>query len=355
MFFLWNNEEEVYTYSEVVAKLRRKVIDYLEKIVAVLRESGEKILEKPGGSCSATGLIPINGSSFKRIGVVDGGSNIISLNIGYLGLVVAIGIIIEDNNVVNRVVAEPEIIPSDPRELGEYETPELVNSVVEKVREALVFETAYKMLDHELDLLVIDGPLIPYGALGKIVVKSRSEYVALTRYRYNVVELYNRGSKTGIPIIGFVKRPRSKYLARKMGLKEFDHVILSSFLRPGNYYPKPPEMIEAKREYFHTEEIFELVNSIKPYYTYLRLTDTTPPYRVDFLFTKNYEAILSYLYHTRTREGIPYIIMKADEETKITRKLVRELYEDALHNCIVKYLKKKPELLTPLLPEHGGL
>ena len=40
---------------------------------------------------------------------------------------------------------------------------------------------------------------------------------------------------------------------------------------------------------------------------------------------------------------------------KIPRRLVRELYEDILHDYIVEYVKDNPNLLIPLLPEYGGL
>jgi hypothetical protein len=294
---------------------------------------------------------------FHKIGVVDGGSNILALNAGYIGIVVSVGIIIEDNHIVGRVISEPEIIPSDPSELPNYESLDNIIGVVDKTREALVFETAYKMLDHDLDLLIIDGPVAPYGALAKIVTKTKSEELAWRRYNSAVIKLHFNVSGKNTSLVGFVKRPRSKYLATLNDFNNFDHVLLANMLKPGEYFPEPPFKLSVHPELFHEAKIQFLVKLMNLRITYLRMTDSTPPYRIDFSVNteKNYREILSYLYSIRTREGIPYIIMKADEETKVTRKLLKELYEDALHSCIVDYIHQDPSKIIPLLPEYGGV
>ena len=87
----------------------------------------------------------------------------------------------------------------------------------------------------------------------------------------------------------------------------------------------------------------------------MKFTETSPPYRIDLgHLTIGHKEILKYLYNIRTREGIPYVIMKVDEETKITRKLIRELYEDALHEYIVNFTDSNLNLIVPVLPEYGG-
>ncbi len=294
---------------------------------------------------------------FHRIGVVDGGSNILALNAGYIGIVVSVGIIIEDNHIVGRIISDPEIIPGDPSELPNYESLDSITSVVDKIREALVFETAYKMLSHDLDLLVIDGPVAPYGALAKIVTKTISEELAWKRYNSAVAKLHFSISGKNTSLIGFVKRPRSKYLATLNSLNSFDHVLLADMLKPGEYFPEPPLKLSDYPGLFHDVRVRLLVELMNLHITYLRMTNSTPPYRIDFSVNteKNYREILGYLYSMRTRDGIPYIIMKADEETKVTRKLLKELYEDALHSCIVDYIRQDPSKIIPLLPEYGGV
>ncbi len=349
------DEEEIYTYSEIIAGIRKALLDYFRELASkMIEETSRK--EEIGITEASRMKVKEYRGEFKRIGVVDGGSSIISLNIGYIGIVASIGIVFEDNRVVKRITEKPVIVPSDPLELPQYENTSIIGSVVDKVREALVFINARRILDEDLDLLIIDGPLIPYGALAKIILRSKSELEAWRMYHDAVLELHRESSRYDTSIIGFVKRPRSKYLASINGWRNFDHVVLSRILSPGEYYPDPPLKLSQRLGLIHDREVAELVEEMKPSTTYIRMNNSTPPYRVDFGYlVHDYKMILSYLYSTRTREGIPYPVMKADEETKITRKLIRELYEDILHAYIVEYIKNDPSLLTPLLPEYGGL
>lgn len=345
----------MYTYSEVVARVRNKLLEYFGKLVEVI-PGGRQIdtgLFVTGVSASCT-RVPSTG--FSRVGVVDGGSGVMALNVGYVGVVSAVGIIIEANRVVERIVAEPSVIPENPADLVQFESPSAVESIVDKVREALVFETAKRIAERGVDLLVVDGPVVPYGALAKKPLGLHEEEVAWLRYRSAVLELHKYATRRGVNLVGFVKRPRSKYIARLQNVSGFDHVVLSSVLKPGEYYPEPPLGLADHLHLFHEPEVAEIVGELKPRITYLKLTDSTPPSRVDFgHLAVDYRAVLSYFYATRTREGVPYVIMKADEEAKITKKLIRELYDDVLHEYIVRYVKNRPDMLVPLLPEYGGL
>ena len=101
--------------------------------------------------------------------VVDGGGSVAPLNMGYIGICAAIAIHISNDRVAGRYVAEPSIIPSDPRDITMYETLDQITSVMDKVREALVFELASDVTKRvKPDLLIIDGPLIPYSALANM-------------------------------------------------------------------------------------------------------------------------------------------------------------------------------------------
>jgi len=346
-----SHEEESYTHPEVIAKIREKLAEYFKTVA----EATERI-DSTGFAGSEIGRLGEHTSGFSKIGVVDGGSNILSLNVGYIGVVTSVGIVIEENRVVARFAADPQIVPSNPRELPEYESPSVIESIIDKTREALVFENALRILREGVDLLVVDGPLIPYGALAKRLMESSSEEEAWRRYRRAVIELHRASINRDVNLVGFVKRPRSRYIASLRGLNGFDHVILSQLLQPGEYYPEPPLELSGLKTVFHEKEVAELVEAIKPRAVYLRLTESTPPYRVDIGHTiRSHRDILSYLYSTRTRDGVPFIIMKADEEAKITRRLIKELYEDILHDYIFTYVASDPRLLSPLLPEYGGV
>jgi len=334
-------------------------LSYISKLAEVLEENRIPHRDsRVGGEPVAIRKSSVNGGRglYERVCVVDGGSSIFPLNAGYVGVVVAVAVLIEESRVADRIIAEPEIVPGDPRELDAYETLDLISSVVDKVREALVFETAVKALKWSPELLIVDGPIIPYGALAKIVARTRSEFEAWERYRSAVLKLHGEASSKSVDVIGFVKRPRTRILARRAGFRGFDHVYLSRVLEPGEYAPDPPQRVAELKEYFHEPEVLEVVEKADLRFTYLRLTSSTPPFRVDFAHTaRDYRDVLAYLYRTRTREGIPYPVMKADEDTKITRKLARELYEDILHTYAVERARGDPRKLIPLLPEYGAV
>lgn len=349
------NEEVITTSPILISKLRDKLIKYFDILaVTALSKSEPKL-----GIGLKVGKIKDEASWLpKDVVVVDGGSSVISLNMGYIGICAAIAIHISKDRVINRYIAEPLIIPSDPKDITMYETLDQITGVIDKVREALVFELASDVAKHtKPDLLIIDGPLIPYSALAKKVVSSRDEFEALRRYRDAVLRLLKVSSGEGINVVGFVKRPRSMFLYR-LGISDeatYDHVYLSRIMGPGEFFPNPPSHLPASEALFHEREILELVSKINPRFTFLRFTYQTPPYRVDLGYlSEDYYNVLSYLYLVRTREGIPYPVMKADEETKLSRKLMRELYEDVLHHYISKLALSgvKPDII-PVLPEYG--
>jgi len=352
-------EERAYTHAQVVARVREKLLSYISKLAEVLEENRVPQREgvvSSGSIATRKSHVDSNSGFYERVCVVDGGSSVFPLNAGYIGVVVAVAVLIEGSRVADRIVAEPEIVPGNPHEVDAYETLDLIGSVVDKVREALVFETAVKALNWNPELLIVDGPIIPYGALAKIVARTRSEFEAWERYRSAVLKLHGEASSKSVDVIGFVKRPRTRLLAGRAGFRGFDHVYLSRELKPGEYAPDPPQRVAELREYFHEPEVFQVVEKADLRFTYFRLTSSTPPFRVDFAHTaRDYRDVLAYLYRTRTREGVPYPVMKADEDTKITRKLARELYEDILHTYAVERARGDPEKLIPLLPEYGGL
>lgn len=347
-------EEEVYTDPDLIIKLREKLVSFLTQIPGTLNQEGdESRVASIGKDCVCSGG---TGWEPERVAVVDGGGNVMALNAGYIGIAAALGILIEGRRVRKREVSEPEIVPPTPSELSYYEAYDQVKSVVDKLREAMVFETAYNLLDEEPDLLIIDGALIPYHALVKPVAGTRLELEAFERYRSAVLRLHASAEKRGVRLIGVVKRPRSKYLSHWLGVDGFDHVVLSRLLDEGEYSPAPPKEPPRVQEALH-EDLYRIVAATRPRFTFLRTSPSQPPYRVDFSHNTAdlYKEILAYLYKTRTREGIPYPLMKVDEEVKITNRLLRELYEDALHDAINKYIEQGFNAIIPVLPEYGGV
>ncbi|MEZ0394452.1 MAG: DNA double-strand break repair nuclease NurA [Desulfurococcaceae archaeon] len=347
--------EEYHVDPFLVMKIRDKLYKYFEALAAkgTSRRRARPVVG--GGTCS-----PATRQDWpRRIGVVDGGSNLLRLSAGYVGIAAAVGIVFEWPRVARRIAAEPELLPEDPSELSRYEDPLIVQRVADRVREAMVFELALKLLEEGLDLLVVDGPLIPYAVIaGRELPEEEAR--ALERYRRAVRELHSRSRGTRTTVIGFVKRPRSKFLHKVFGgEEEYDHVILAGLLGEGEYFPNPPYHLAPEvfgAQVFHDREVRELVEALDLKFTFLKTSPQLPPFRVDFgNVSRDYGPILNFLYATRTRDGIPFAVAKADEEVKITRELIRQLYEDALHYSVVKTLPSDPSAIAPLMPEYGGI
>ncbi|ADM27718.1 NurA domain [Ignisphaera aggregans DSM 17230] len=351
-------EEKIYTNPNLIYLIREKLLKFFSNIASncIEPKAIEKCLNRLKDSRDR---IKSSGWRPRRIGVVDGGSTIIALNSGYIGIAAAIGIVIDGDRVVDRVVAEPIIVPEDVDKLSLFPTQLDIDSVIDKLRESLVFETSANLLDKGIDMIVIDGPLAPYSALGRIVAFEDIERSALERYRDAVLRFHKMSYEYDIDVVGFVKRPRSRYLRRmysECSIDVFDHVLLAMLLSDGEYFPSIPREIIPEPDIIRRHEIRDIVDIIKPRFIYTRFSSSMPPYRVEFGQLENdFRDILGYLYSSRTREGIPYIVMKVDEEVKMSRKLIRDLYDDVRHEYIVKFSGRGYNALIPILPEFGEL
>jgi len=359
MYSRKQEEVEVYPNPDLVARLRDKLIEFFNSLADVLDSSTAvslsdciRVLEDLRGRIVSPSWRP------RRVGVVDGGSSILSLSAGYVGVVASIGVVIDGDRVVEKVVSEPIVFPETPKELVNYYDEEVVDSVVDKLRESLVFETSVELLKRGVDLLIVDGPVAPYAALGRIVAEERIEKEALMRYREAVLKLHREAHSYGVDVVGFVKRPRSRSLKRLTETcrsEVFDHVALSVLLKDGEYFPEPPRTVSPE-EVKGRPQLAELIEMLAPKHVYVRFTASTPPFRVECCTLRNsYSDILGFLYEARTRDGVPYPVMKADEEVKMSRKLIKELYEDVLHEYIVRYGVRDLKYLAPVLPEYGGV
>ncbi len=291
-----------------------------------------------------------------KLVVADGGSNLFSLNIGSLGIYGSVAVVIKGNHIIDKLASNITLVPDNPSHLLYFESTDKLMSVTDKLREATVFEQAVKAIEkHEPELAIIDGPLVPYGPISRFKGPLEYEEKAYNKYVTALKKLHATAEEKNIPLIGFVKRPMSSYLFKSLGEGFIiDHIILNKFLKPTEFTPSPPQPIPL--ENIHDEELREIAREMKLRYTYFKTTSTMPPFRIDFSKTVgNPEEIIAYLYHTKTRDGIPVAIMKADEETKMTKNIIRELYQDALHDYIHTIITgvTDPQEIIPFLPLYG--
>jgi hypothetical protein len=207
-------------------------------------------------------------------------------------------------------------------------------SRIDLLRETMLFETACKYLDQNknVDAIIIDGPL----AISNWTLKIGEE-----KARINLVKTINKllfkCQKYGVTIAGIVKRPTSRHLVKLLGLEQKTEYT-DSFL-----------MLHTL-EVGERTEIFNLNNSLgiasnkrKPmaginipiYSTYVRLSKEwkNPPIRLDIpsYCLDQLDDIANYCYATTYWHGIPLVIVKADEEVKVSKKFVSDIYNEALN------------------------
>ena len=215
-----------------------------------------------------------------------------------------------------------------------------VRDVVSLIREELIFELAVEEIeDRDPDVIVIDGPLIIRDAFLRL--KGLNSF---KNFLNSVEKLRKLSEKKNIPVIGFVKRPQSKFYIRTQKFpKEIsnlrDPVFLDLFLNQGEFFPSPPTIPEVKS----FKEI-----SCNYYYTYYKPQDKGlyPPFRIDFNkpALKNYKEWLKWFFDNSgpSTRGLPYMLDKVDKEVKVKEILSNHLYKEMMRKIPfnMKYLCK---------------
>jgi hypothetical protein len=171
-------------------------------------------------------------------------------------------------------------------------------------REEMMLALAAESVE-DASLLVVDGPLIP-----------RPRYSG--EYVLQLKRLASEAERAGTALVSFVKRPQSSFLEelRETGLT--DRAALYMVLEEGQAYPWPPRIWEER--------------GIETLYTYIRLA--LPPaagiFKVDAPVWMGEERFFEVLRHIMATSdpirSVPAILSKVDEEVKMSRRLVRELY-----------------------------
>lgn len=311
-----DEDEEIKTYSQLVALLENQLTSFMDREVA--RFESLLGMFQPPPSVKVT-----PSPKGWRVAAVDGGSGILSFADIDIAFVAALAVI-DDGQAFRRRLIQPKLLT---QEYGESEGDFADRVDVE--RETMMLELAQRVIHEESpDLLVVDGPLIP-----------RPKYVG--EYVLQLKTLLRLGSET--MVIGFVKRPQSRYLSK---LPLTDRALLSTRLEKFSASPWPPATATA----------FEDMTDITVRYTYLRLLEEPEAgvFRIDMhhsIDDATAKEILSYIAHASDpQKGPPAILMKADEEVKMSRRLVAELYR----SCFTTVTSKtEPRLLAPLILRWG--
>lgn len=348
---------------ELVAEVRKTLSRYFKKLSDAIDVEQDKIALKD--IKDVENIPPFEPA---RYAVVDGGSNLLPLNVGNIGFCASVGVVIDKMTIKKKFFSNPEIIPSKVKEVTEFTEERTVRDILDRMREAKVFELASQIVEeHSVDMLIIDGPLIPPGALIPPHASKASENI-LDRYLYNAFERYRRAildlfrlvKEKNVSLVGFVKRPHSKILAYclKTDWNMYDHIMLTKVLSEKQYYPDPPAPYPIVAKGKPNPEYERLIKQLNVKFTYLKTVESAPPFRVDFgpIF-EDYKRILAFLVSTTTADGIPFGVLKADEETKMGAELVRELHDDLVHDYINHLVKKGKDVrsVVNILGIYGGL
>jgi len=333
-----NSKELRTTNVDLIISLNEKLNEFSEKIKKIGTEKLKNFEKyKPLGISSIKNSKTMEPKKFIFI---DAGSQEIPLAMDSLYLISALSI-----NERGIKTFEGPYIKSTPEIKEEEKNIEKegylrVRDVISLIRETLIFRLAIEEIGkRNPDVIVIDGPLIIRDAFIRY-----EKLKSFENFLDTVKKLDKISKEKNIPIIGFVKRPQSKFYMREKNFPEEisnlrDHVFLDLFLKKGEFFPNPPSTPKVKS--------FKEISS-KFYYTYFKTQSRSfyPPFRIDFneVALKNYKGWLKWLLENSgvSTKGLPYMLDKVDKEVKMRETLSNQLYKEMLRKIPfdMKYLCK---------------
>ena len=218
-------------------------------------------------------------------------------------------------------------------------------------REARLYETAREFLvgGGEVELMLVDGPLALSGWWG--AAGSEAE-------RRRLVDALNGLLRVcrdrGVAVAGVVKRPSARYLVHYLGLGAetdlSDSYLMHQTLEPGertDIFSPRTALRMASRGSPMMDVIQEPV-----YGFYCRLTREwdVPPIRVDLpaFCLGQVDDVADYCYATSLWGGIPLPIVRADEEVKVSRRFIGDVYSE-----IISRVGRETGDVSPLAPYWG--
>ena len=210
---------------------------------------------------------------------------------------------------------------------------ERFRGIVAVRRETLLYETLIEYLSHDppVELILVDGPLAFsnwWSMRGRRADRRRlidavNGFLRICRER-------------GIAVASIVKRPSARYLIYHLGLKEEtelpDAFLLLHLLRPGErtglFSPR-----EALRRVVRSAPLMDALE-FSVYSFYCRLTSdwAIPPIRVDIpdFSLSLIDEIADHCYWSSMWWGIPLPILRADEEVRISKRLIADIYSEII-------------------------
>jgi len=208
---------------------------------------------------------------------------------------------------------------------------ERLGGVVNVRREAKLFETATRFVESDPDaqLLLVDGPLAFSNWWSRAGGEAdRRRLVAAVR------GLLDACRDRGMTVAGVVKRPSARYLVYNLGLQKVtelpDSFLLLHALRPGERTDIFSPRSALQRAVRATPFMDVIGHPVYSFYIRLSREWSIPPVRIDLpaYSLGDLEDVADYCYGSSVWRGIPLPIVRADEEVKISRRFIGEVYRD---------------------------
>jgi hypothetical protein len=206
-----------------------------------------------------------------------------------------------------------------------------LGGIINSRREAKLFETAtrYVESDPEARLILVDGPLVFSNWWSRAGGEAdRRRLITAVRGFLDMCR------KKEMSVAGIVKRPSARYIVYNLGLQrvtEFsDSFLLLHALMPG----ARTDIFSPRSAVQNAVQATPFMDSIgHPIYSfYIRLSRdwSIPPVRIDLpaYSLGSLDNVADYCYGSSIWTGIPLPIVRADEEVKISRRFIGEVYRD---------------------------
>jgi hypothetical protein len=260
---------------------------------------------------------------FSEVAGADAGSQVLPLASRRYAVISALVYSIPSGN---RFFLEPESFSFPYTAEGEK-----MKGVVNVRREAKLYETACSFVKDGpgIQLLLLDGPLA-FSNWWSIAGREADRQRLIDAVR----RLLTLCMEEGIAVAGVVKRPSARYLVYSLGLQREtelpDSFLMLHTLQPGErtdiFSPR-----SAIRKAVKASPFMDAVgHPIYSFYARLSREWSIPPVRIDLpaFCLGQLEDVADYCHGSSFWEGIPLPIVRADEEVKISKRFMGEVYRD---------------------------
>ena len=311
------------TYPRLCLALRNLILDEVSKDV---HEDFLKLPEVVSAVNESLALYSVDRKkAYGRVAGADAGSQRVPLASRWFAVIAALLYQLPNSQ---RYFTDPETIKLPYSYSGEK-----FHEIVSVRREAKLFKTLVEfMMNHgNVDLILIDGPLA-FGNWWSNKGEERDRLALIS----SVNLLLSLCALEDVAVAGVVKRATARYLIHYLGLQQrtslSDAFVLLQTMKHGErtdvFSPR-----EALKRAVRAAPFMDLIDH--PIYSfYMRSSSNhlVPPIRIDIpgFMLDRVDELAGYCFSTAVRDGIPLPVVKADEEVRVTKRFVNEVYSELI-------------------------